>query len=203
MPFWNDVVLPRLIDRGMRNDVMAENRLRAAPLATGRVLEIGFGSGLNVPLYTDSVQHLFGLEPSAVLCEKSAEFTEAAAFPVDVLQAGAESIPLETNDIDTVVSSWTLCSISDIEAALQEIRRVLRPNGRFIFIEHGRAPEMQVSKWQDRLEPLTVPMLGCRLNREIDVLVEQAGFKMTRIDKNYLSGPKLISYHYVGQAQPV
>ena len=112
---------------------MAENRLRVAPFASGRVLEIGFGSGLNVPLYSDAVQHLFGLEPSAVLCQKSAELADAAACPVDVLNAGAESIPLGSNEIDTVVSSWTLCSIDNIEAAFQEIRRVLRPNGKFIF----------------------------------------------------------------------
>jgi ubiquinone/menaquinone biosynthesis C-methylase UbiE len=203
MGFWNEKILPRMIDRGMRNDVMAKNRLRAAPLATGRVLEIGFGSGLNVPLYTNSVEHLFGLEPSAHLCEKSLEQTENAPFPVDILQAGAESIPLDNNEIDTVVSSWTLCSIDEIELSLQEIRRVLKPDGKFVFIEHGRAPDLKVSRWQDRLEPISVPLLGCRLNRSMDQLIEQAGFKMTAIDKNYLDGPKLISYHYVGQAQPI
>jgi len=202
MAFWNDSVLPRLIDRGMRNDFMAQHRNRAAPLATGRVLEIGFGSGLNIPEYTDQVEHLFGLEPSAVLCEKAEELVAEAPFPVDFLQTGAESIPLDSNEIDTVVSSWTMCSIPDIEQALQEIRRVLKPGGQFVFIEHGRAPEGSVSRWQDRLEPLTVPLLGCRLNRAMDEVIENAGFRMTDLEKAYMDGPKLISYHYIGQAVP-
>jgi ubiquinone/menaquinone biosynthesis C-methylase UbiE len=203
MAFWNDTVLPRLIDRGMRNDFMAQHRSRAAPFATGRVLEIGSGSGLNIPQYTDQVEHLFGLEPSSVLCEKAAEMAENAPFPVDFLQTGAEAIPLETAEIDTVVSSWTLCSIADIEPALQEIRRVLKPGGRFIFIEHGRSPEAGISRWQDRLEPLTAPLLGCRLNRPMDELVEAAGFQLESMEKGYMDGPKLISYHYIGQAFPL
>jgi len=100
------------------------------------------------------------------------------------------------------VSSWTLCSIDKIEAAMQEIRRVLRPEGRFVFIEHGRAPEESVSRWQDRLEPVTAPLLGCRLNRAMDELIRDAGFKLVEMDKAYMDGPKLISYHYIGQAQP-
>jgi ubiquinone/menaquinone biosynthesis C-methylase UbiE len=203
MAFWNDTVLPRLIDRGMRNDFMAQHRSRAAPFATGRVLEIGSGSGLNFPEYSDQVEHLFGLEPSSVLCEKAAEMAEDAPFPVEFLQTGAEAIPLGTAEIDTVVSSWTLCSIADIEPALQEIRRVLKPGGRFIFIEHGRSPEAGISRWQDRLEPLTAPLLGCRLNRPMDELVEAAGFQLESMEKGYMDGPKLISYHYIGQAFPL
>lgn len=203
MAFWNDTVLPRLIDRGMRNDFMAQHRSRAAPFAAGRVLEIGSGSGLNFPEYTDQVEHLFGLEPSAVLCEKAAEMAEDAPFPVDFLQTGAESIPLGTAEIDTVVSSWTLCSIAEIEPALQEIRRVLKPGGRFVFIEHGRSPEAGISRWQDRLEPLTAPLLGCRLNRPMDELIEAAGFQLESMEKGYMDGPKLISYHYIGQAFPL
>jgi ubiquinone/menaquinone biosynthesis C-methylase UbiE len=203
MAFWNDTVLPRLIDRGMRNDFMAQHRSRAAPFATGRVLEIGSGSGLNFPEYSDQVEHLFGLEPSSVLCEKAAEMAEDAPFPVEFLQTGAEAIPLETAEIDTVVSSWTLCSIADIEPALQEIRRVLKPGGRFIFIEHGRSPEAGIIRWQDRLEPLTAPLLGCRLNRPMDELVEAAGFQLESMEKGYMDGPKLISYHYIGQAFPL
>jgi len=101
-----------------------------------------------------------------------------------------------------VVSSWTLCSIADLETALQEIRRVLRPAGRFIFIEHGLAPEAKIARWQNRLEPLTAPLLGCRLNRAMDELIESAGFRMLDMDKGYMDGPRLISYHYIGQANP-
>lgn len=202
MAFWNDRILPRIIDRGMRNEFMAQHRDRAAPLASGRVLEIGMGSGLNIPYYPANVTHLFGLEPSAVLCDRAAEIASTAPFPVDFLQAGAEAIPLGRHEIDTVVSSWSLCSIAQIETALQEIRRVLRPDGQFIFIEHGRAPEADISRWQDRLEPLTAPLLGCRLNRPMDDLIRNAGFRLLDIEKNYMDGPKLISYHYIGRAAP-
>lgn len=202
MAFWSDTVLPRIIDRGMRNDFMAQHRDRAAPLASGRVLEIGLGSGLNIPFYTDRVEHLFGLEPSSVLCAKAEELAAEAAFSVDILRASAEAIPLGRDEIDTVVSSWTLCSVPGIEMTLQEIRRVLRPDGKFIFIEHGRAPDPGVRRWQDRLEPLSVPLLGCRLNRAMDVLLEAAGFDVLSMDKGYMDGPKLISYHYIGQARP-
>jgi len=202
MAFWNDTVLPRIIDRGMRNDFMAQQRSRAAPLASGRVLEIGMGSGLNIPFYTNDVTHLFGLEPSSVLCEKAAALASEAPFPVDFLQTGAEAIPLGRHEIDTVVSSWSLCSIADIETAMQEIRRVLRPEGRLVFIEHGRAPDADVSRWQDWLEPVTAPLLGCRLNRAMDELIRDAGFKLVELDKGYMDGPRLISYHYIGQAEP-
>jgi ubiquinone/menaquinone biosynthesis C-methylase UbiE len=202
MAFWSDSVLPRIIDRGMRNEFMAQHRDRGAPLAYGRVLEIGLGSGLNIPLYSSEVEHLFGLEPSAVLCDKAGELADAAPFSVELLQASAESIPLDNGAVDTVVSSWTLCSIPDIEIALQEIRRVLRPGGKFIFIEHGRAPDANVSRWQDRLEPLSAPLLGCRLNRAMDELLEGSGFNILSMDKGYMDGPKILSFHYIGQASP-
>jgi len=202
MAFWRDTVLPRIIDRGMRNEFMAENRSRAAPLASGRVLEIGFGSGLNIPSYTAGVEHLFGLEPSQVLCDKAAELAADAPFPVDILTSPAESIPLEAGEIDTVVSSWTLCSVDDIEKSLEEIRRVLSPDGRLVFIEHGRAPDAVISRWQDRLEPVSVPLLGCRLNRQMDELIEGLGFNFAELEQFYTDGPKIISYHYIGQAIP-
>jgi ubiquinone/menaquinone biosynthesis C-methylase UbiE len=202
MGFWSDRILPRVIDRGMRNDFMAEHRYRAAPLASGRVLEIGSGSGLNLPLYTDKVQHVFGLEPSAYLRDKAQELVAEAPFSVDLIAASAEAIPLEQNSVDTVVSSWTLCSIPDIEASLQEIRRVLRPDGRFIFIEHGRSPESNISRWQDRLVPVSTRLLGCSLNRPMDILIKEAGFRLTAMEAGYVDGPRLISYHYIGQALP-
>jgi ubiquinone/menaquinone biosynthesis C-methylase UbiE len=202
MAFWSDSVLPRIIDRGMRNEFMAQHRDRAAPLAYGRVLEIGLGSGLNIPMYSSKVEHLFGLEPSALLCDKAGELADAAPFSVEFLQASAEAIPLENGAVDTVVSSWTLCSIPRIEMALQEIRRVLRPGGKFIFIEHGRAPDANVSRWQDRLEPLSAPLLGCRLNRAMDELLEGSGFNILSMDKGYMDGPKILSFHYIGQASP-
>jgi len=176
-------ILPRIIVRGMRNDVMDEQRVHGAPYATGRVLEIGMGSGLNVPHYTAKVEHLFGLEPSEHLRDKAAELAEQATFPVDFVPAGAESIPLDSASMDSVVSSWTMCSIPDLETALQEIRRVLKPDGRLIFIEHGRAPDPEVAKWQDRLAPVFGKLAGCSLNKEMDALIRAAGFKLPQLDK--------------------
>lgn len=202
MAFYANHILPRVIDCGMRNDFMAEHRNRAAPLATGRVLEIGMGSGLNIPLYGSKVEHFFGLEPSAHLRGKALALADKAAFPAEFIDAWAEDIPLETDSVDSVVSSWTVCSIPGVEQALMEVRRVLRPDGRFIFIEHGRAPDRSVSKWQDRLLPVFRPLAGCSLNRAIDQLIEAAGFKFVELEKDYFDGPRFLSYHYVGQARP-
>lgn len=202
MGFWSDGILPRIIDRGMRNAFMDDHRYRAAPLARGRVLELGSGSGLNIPHYTDAVTHLFGLEPSAYLREQAAELAAEARFPVDQLDASAEAIPLERDSVDTVVSSWTMCSIPNIELALTEARRVLKPTGRLVFIEHGRAPDAAVARWQQRLAPLSSRVLGCSLNRPIDGLIEAAGFELSELKTDYFDGPKILSYHYVGQAVP-
>ena len=204
MSFWQEKILPAMIDRGMRNDIMARQRSRAAPLAIGRVLEIGMGSGLNLPLYNEQqVQHIFGLEPSAALREKAVEMLGSIDIPIDFIAAGAEPIPLDTHSVDTVVSSWTLCSIPDIEMGLQEIRRVLKPDGRFVFIEHGRAPDKAVAKWQRRLRPISRPLLGCDLSQPMDQLIRDAGFDFPALETAYLQGPKLISYHYIGQAKPI
>ena len=203
MGFYAEKILPWMIDRGMRNKIMTENRVHAAPLAEGRVLEIGIGSGMNIPFYTESVQHLFGLEPSAVLRQKTLEVAAGASFPVEVIDASAEDIPLDTGSIDCAVSSWTLCSVPDPESALQELRRVLKPGGRFIFIEHGRAPDPDVQKWQDRLLPVFRRLAGCSLNRQMDGLIADAGFRFTDIDQSYLDGPRILSYHYIGQAVPL
>ncbi len=204
MSYWQEKILPAMIDRGMRNDVMAKQRSRAAPHATGRVLEIGMGSGLNLPFYNEQrVDHIFGLEPSAALRDKAAEMLESTSIPVEFIAAGAEAIPLDTHSVDTVVSSWTLCSIPELELGLQEIRRVLKPDGRFVFIEHGRAPDAGVAAWQRRLRPLTKPLLGCDMSYQMDQLIREAGFEFPELETAYLKGPKLISYHYIGQAKPI
>jgi len=202
MGFYQRHILPHLIAGGMRNSAMAENRPRIAPRANKRVLEVGLGSGLNIPLYTDAVEHLFGLEPLEGLRERARPLAEAAPFPVELMDASAEDIPLEDNSIDTVVSTWTLCSIPDIETALLEMRRVLKPGGRLLFMEHGHAPDPEVVKWQKRLRPVFTRLAGCDLNRRIDALIEGAGFEFSSLDRNYLDGPRFLSYHYIGTATP-
>ncbi|UCG71478.1 MAG: class I SAM-dependent methyltransferase [Chromatiales bacterium] len=202
MGWYADRVLPALIARGMENKQMTKYRPLVPSLASGRVLEVGLGTGLNLEHYGDEVTHVFGLEPARKLLEQAAERAERAAFEVDLIEAGAEAIPLEDASVDTVVTTWTLCSIQDLDTALSEIRRVLKPAGRLLFLEHGRAPDAGVARWQDRLTPLSRPLLGCSLNRPMDRLIDAAGFRFSELRKEYFDGPRFISYHYVGQAQP-
>jgi ubiquinone/menaquinone biosynthesis C-methylase UbiE len=203
MGFWSRHVQPRLIAGGMRNPVMAAERPGVVGRARGVVLELGTGSGLNLPHYRpEQVERVFGLEPDAWLRDKTAAVAAEAPVPVELLAAGAESVPLPPASVDTVVSTWTLCSISDLPAALAEVRRVLRPGGRIVFLEHGRAPDPGVARWQDRLEPLFIGMAGCRPNRAFDRDLEAAGFRFDRLEMEYLQGPRFLSFHYRGEAVP-
>lgn len=202
MGFYQRRLLPWLIDRGMRNKAMTKYRPRIPPLATGRVLEVGIGAGLNFPYYTGGITQLFGLEPADYLRDKAAEVGESMPFPVELIASGAESIPLEAGSMDTVVSTWTLCSIPNVEAALREMRRVLKPSGRLIFMEHGRAPDADVARTQDRLAPVFRTLAGCNPNRQIDQLIVDAGFQLGELDASYLEGPRFIAFHYVGEARP-
>ncbi|HHQ14100.1 MAG TPA: class I SAM-dependent methyltransferase, partial [Chromatiales bacterium] len=175
---------------------------RIPPLARQRVLEIGIATGENIPFYDNQVEHLFGLEPEQTLLDAAEQRASEAAFPVDLIAASAEDIPLEDACVDTVVSTWTLCSIPQVERALQEMRRVLKPGGRLLFIEHGRAPQSGMARWQDRLTPVSRTLFGCRMNRPMESLIDQAGFEFLDLDKVWLEGPRLLSYHYIGQATP-
>ncbi len=196
-------VLPRLINWGMDTEITRAERAAMVPLATGVVLEVGFGSGLNIPHYGDGVSRLYGLDPSPALKRMAMPRAEAASFPVDFVGLAAETVPLDDRSVDTVLSTWTLCTIPDVAKALGEIRRVLRPDGQLIFVEHGRAPEARVVAWQDRLNPIQRRLAGgCNLNRKIDELIAAAGFRITRIETEYLTGPKPWTYTYKGLAKP-
>ena len=201
MSFYADRIMPRLIAAGMQNKAMTRYRPRIPPLATGRVLEVGIGSGLNLPYYGREVTRVFGLEPSEFLRQQAAEAARSVAFPVELLAAGAESIPLDSGSVDTVVSTWTLCSIPDLDAALGEIRRVLRPDGRLLFFEHGRAPD-----------PCGQPLAGpararcsggwraaIQTGRSMPASpLRASGWPIS--SASYLDGPRFISWHFVGQA---
>ena len=202
MSFYQRRVLPWLIDRGMRNKVMTRYRPRIPPQAEGRVLEVGVGAGRNFPYYTGRVRHLFGLEPADALRQSAAKVADAMPFPVTLIASGAENIPLESGTLDTVVSTWTLCSIPKVELALREMRRVLKPGGRLLFMEHGQAPDADVARLQNRLAPALRLLAGCNPNRPIDRLIVEAGFRFAEIEKCYLDGPRFIAYHYVGEARP-
>jgi ubiquinone/menaquinone biosynthesis C-methylase UbiE len=199
--FYGRVVLPRLIDLVMRNKADAAERAKLVPLASGTVLEVGIGSALNVPHYPREVRALLGVDPSLELWHLGRRRLGTPPFPIAYLAGSAERLPVADESIDTVVSTWTLCSIPDVRPALREMRRVIKPGGRFIFIEHGRAPDAPVRAWQDRLTPFWARVAGgCQLNRPIDRLIEEAGFSPLTLDRGYASGPKPMAYLYKGVA---
>jgi len=203
MGFYQERILPWLIDLTMRRRDLAPYRMRTIAAARGRVLEIGIGSGLNLPLYGASVGEIIGLDPSAKLLAMARAAGTQAAMPLKLIEGGAESIPLENRSIDTVVTTWTMCSVPEIGQALAEMRRVLRPSGRLLFVEHGRAPEPRVRWWQDHLNPAWKRISGgCHLNRAIATLVADAGFDLERVENGYMRGPKPMTYMYQGSARP-
>ena len=153
MGFYSEIILPRLCDLAMRNKLLLPIRERVIGAAVGRVLEIGVGSGLNLPFYRPEVTEVLALEPAAKLVTMARDASRGAIMPVSFLEASAEAIPLEDHCVDTVVTTWTMCSIPHADTALAEIRRVLRPCGKLLFVEHGRAPDESVRRWQDRLTP--------------------------------------------------
>jgi ubiquinone/menaquinone biosynthesis C-methylase UbiE len=205
MGFYSRFVLPRLIDLAMRNRDAA--RLRAAwiPHARGDVLEVGLGSGLNLPFYSPEVRRVVGVDPSVELQRMARERVDAGRFPVEFLaQSAEEPLPLAAGSVDSVVVTWTLCSVPNASRALQEMKRVLKSSGQLIFIEHGRSPEPGVVTWQDRLTPVWKRFTGgCHLNRKVDELISGAGFQVRELKTCYLPGPRPMTYTYQGVAQPV
>ncbi len=203
MGFYRDIILPRLCDLSMRNSMLAPYRARVIGAAGGRVLEVGAGSGMNLPLYRERAQEVMALEPDPHLARMAARKTRDARRPVTFLEASAESIPLDDADVDTVVTTWTLCTIPDAPRALTEMRRVLKPGGQLLFVEHGLSPDTGVRKWQNRLDPLWSRITGgCHINRPVQSLIEGAGFRIDRLSLGYAPGPKPMTYFYEGSAKP-
>jgi len=202
MGFYTRYFIPRLLDFAMRQSVLQPFRERVIGAAEGRVLEIGLASGLNQPLYRENVRSVIGLEPSPELLRMARRQRTAASVPVEFVQGSAEAISLEDDSIDTVVTTWTLCTIPDVDRALCEVRRVLRPGGILLFVEHGRAPEPGVARWQDRLDPIwcRVPG-GCHLNRQIDSLIGSAGFRFDELRTSRVPGPQTHTFLYEGSAR--
>ena len=203
MGFYGDRILPGLIHWSMRNRQLTSYRRRALQDAQGRVLEIGVGSGLNLPYYGARVAELLALEPSARLLAMARRSAGELRIPVTAMAGSAEAIPLGSGSLDTVVSTWTLCSIPDVSRALREVRRVLKPDGRLLFVEHDLAPAPGVRAWQQRLTP-TWKVLGggCHLDRPIDALIERAGFALDPLRRGYAVGPKAAAFFYEGVARP-
>ncbi|HJU18329.1 MAG TPA: class I SAM-dependent methyltransferase [Stellaceae bacterium] len=195
-------IVPRLLDLAMRQDILLPYRRRAVAEASGAVLEIGVGSGLNLPLYGAAAASVCAVEPSPELLRMARRRRETARPPVLLLRGRAEHLPCRDGAFATIVSTWTLCSIADPLRALKEMRRVLAPGGRLVFVEHGLAPEARVARWQRRLTPLWQHLAGgCRLDRNIAALIRAAGFAVGALDTGYMKGPKVMTFLYQGWAE--
>ncbi len=202
MNLYQRYIVPRLIHFAMRQNYLVQFRRRVIGAAKGRVLEIGTGSGLNFPLYGAKVTSVIGLEPSPELLRMAGARALSAPMPITLLDASAETIPLDTGSIDTVITTWTLCTIPDAAIALSEMRRVLKPGGVLLFVEHGRAPEPGVARWQDRIDPLWSRIAGgCHLNRKMDDLIAGSGFRIETLVTARLPGPRTHSFLYEGSAR--
>ena len=206
MSFYDRHILPHMINIGCGMEAITEQRKRIVPRATGRVLEIGFGSGLNLAHYDPKhVTAVVGVEPSQELLGFAAPRAASAAFHVEMLNESAEAIPLPSQSFDSVVVILSLCTIPDTAAALSEVRRLLKPGGKFLFSEHGLAPDANIRRWQQRLNPLWGKLMGgCHLNRKVDDVIRAAGFRLEEIDAAYIPDMplKFASFQYVGIAVP-
>jgi ubiquinone/menaquinone biosynthesis C-methylase UbiE len=201
MGFYSDVILPRLCDFAMRNKELVPFRKRVIGAAEGRVIEIGIGSGRNLPFYGPSAKEILALEPAPRLVAMARRASHRA-IPVSFIEASAEAIPLDDHCADTVVTTWTLCSIPQAARALGEMRRVLRPGGKLLFAEHGLAPDESVQRWQNFLTPAWKRIGGgCHLNRPIQRMIESSGFQIDRLDTGYIPGPKPMTFMYEGSAR--
>ncbi|CCF00550.1 class I SAM-dependent methyltransferase [Sinorhizobium fredii] len=202
MGIYSDVILPKLCDLSMRNERLHSYRERVIGAAEGRVLEIGSGSGLNLPFYRPDVREILALEPDPALLAMARRVPHSE-MPVNFIEASAETIPLDDKSVDTVVTTWTLCTIPGAATALAEMRRVLRPQGKLLFVEHGLSPDRGVRWWQDSLTPIWRRISGgCHLNRPIRSMIEDGGFRIDRIETGYMRGPKPMTFMYEGSARP-
>ena len=202
--FYQTHILPWGIHLTMKNPEAMRYRRQVVPVAAGRVLEIGFGSGLNLPFYDSGVTALVGVDPSVQLTRLARRSIDQARFPVEVVNSPAEDMRFDDASFDCAVVTWSLCTIPDPIAALTQVRRVLKPEGSLIFVEHGLSPDTDVAAWQGRINPLWRRCAGgCNMNRPIDGLIAESGFRIDRLETGYLvKGPRILSYMYEGVARP-
>ena len=199
--FYERYFLPKLLNIAMKAPALNKVRQELVPMAQGKVLEIGIGSGLNLPYYDKSV-HVTGVDPSVELQVYAREVARESDIEVDFLTTSGESIPADDNSFDSVVMTWTLCTIPDPLSALAEIKRVLKPGGNVVFAEHGAAPDAHIAKWQSRVNSTWKALAGgCNLNRPIEALYENNGYTFSDMRQGYLPGPKIATYTYSGIAR--
>jgi ubiquinone/menaquinone biosynthesis C-methylase UbiE len=203
MSIYGNHILPRILHLCASTKLINEQRANALKETGGVVLEIGFGSGLNLPFYSKRVKRLMAVEPSLTARKLAVKAISEAPFPVEFAGLDGQSLALPDASVDQVVSTLTLCTIPDPEKALKEIARVLKPGGMFIFMEHGHAPDASVAKWQDRLNGIQQTIMGgCNLNREIDKLIRSAPLKLEKLNNFYFEGmPRPMAYTYQGHAR--
>jgi ubiquinone/menaquinone biosynthesis C-methylase UbiE len=202
MGLYSKYILPKVVHLTCSTKPNMRQREKVVPLAKGRILEIGVGSGLNLPYYDASkVARLWALDPSPEMLQLAERTSRSMGFEIEFIGSPAEEIPLEDNSVDTVVITYTLCTISDTRPALRQMARVLRSGGELIFCEHGAAPDASVRRWQDRINPIWKRLGGgCHLNRVIPELIEQGGFKIKGIETMYIPGWRPASFNYWGTA---
>ena len=194
-------LLPRLLDLACGGKPIRRQREKVVPQAEGEVLEVGIGTGLNMPFYQRArVRRIVGVDPALQMHPLALRRIQAARLPVELVGLSAERLPLADASFDCVVCTYTLCTIPEPVTALRELARVLRPGGRLLFSEHGRAPDESVRRWQQRLQPLWTPLAGgCQLGRDIPALLAEGGFR-AQVQSRYIPGPRFASYHYWGEA---
>lgn len=203
MSFYHDKILPHVIHLACGTAPILKQREKVVPQAHGQILEIGMGSGINISFYdANKVEKLWGLEPSIGMREKAKSRVDAAPFELEWLDLPSEEIPLENNSIDSIVLTYTLCTIPNWLGALQQMRRVLKPSGKLLFCEHGKAPDAAINKWQDRINPVWGKVAGgCHLNRDIPLLLQQGGFNIKEVNTLYVpKTPKIAGFTYWGYA---
>ena len=200
---YNNYILPRVTDFLCSSKPAMIQRKKILPFASGKIVEIGIGSGLNLPLYDgQQVENIIGVDSSESMLQLAEKHISNSNFPVQLVNASAENIPVVSDFADTIVTTYTLCSISDIPSVFEEIRRILKPGGKFIFCEHGLAPDRNVQKWQNRLNPMWRKFGGgCNLNRNIPELIRQCSFDISSLNSMYIPGPRIASYNYWGIAK--
>ena len=204
MDLYDRYVLPRVVHVACSGRTQMRQRAKVVPCARGRVLEIGIGSGLNLPFYDAArVSKIWGLDPSPQMRAMAAKVARRVPIDVELVGVSGDQVPLDSASVDTVVITYTLCSIPDPEAAVREAARVLKPGGELLFCEHGEAPDQSVRRWQERLTPIWSRLGGgCHLGRPIPAIIERGGFRLTAVETMYLPGWRFASFNYWGVATP-
>ena len=202
MTFYERYCLPRLLDLACGVRPVRRQRDKIVPLARGEVLEVGIGTGLNLPHYrAEQIERIWGLDPATQMNRTTRKRLCGTGLDLELLALSAERIPVENDRFDTVVLTYTLCSIPAPVTALREMKRTLRPGGRLLFCEHGLAPEPSIARWQRRLTPAWRRIAGdCHMDRDVPALLDAAGFKVDDLQQGYIPGPRVLTYNYWGEA---